>query len=1026
MSSDIQLAVKVKYDGKDVDGGITVSRDQFRKLAADAKAAGDAMSGGFTSAARGVRSVSDMLSGMRNLWVGSLGVRELAQASDAWTNLASRINLVAPSSDAARTAMAQVYSIAQQSGQSLAAIGDVYVKVARNAAQYNLTAKDTGTVTTAIANAVKLSGGSAESTSAALMQLGQALSSGTLRGEELNSVMEQTPALAEAIARGMGKTVGDLRKMGEAGQLAARDVLGAIIKESQRLESEVARMAPTIGQAVQQLQNALAQFAGGRNSAAGNAAAGVISGVASNLNGIADAALVAGSALAAMKVGGWVADAMKAVGAAGSLGAAIAQVHPAVRLLTLAVAAMSAAWVGWQRLGNATPIDGVADMAERTASALAKATSEVKKFSIAQYQAQVRSSSALLGDYERRYSELYSHGAADPALRVRARGGDQDAANRIDEFERLGVTIASVRASLETLRNSYDDVGSAAQEAFTKNDAFMSKEQKQTKALEDAGAAYARAWGAAAEGPPEQIATRRAEALAQYQRFIADTLDFKGQAEASADATVAHALAASKRIMDALKQDYDHFRIGADAYFKGVEGARAAALQASIDAMIKKWSMARDPKEKISLVGQMNEAQSELENLPRRTSDALDDVAKKGQEALGDLRAAAGVALSPLEAAALNFGKTFGEKIRRGVADGGQSATDISQAAADAWQAISSKVGFDDLGKQFDMVLKRMDVALANTQIGVQLGNLTQDAAAFANHGIMQTALPALMALRQRMQDMAGDSAYFSDSLADLDRKIAAVRGEVSKPLPPQNMFEAAQQAASGYVKDLGSLAQQQESMFRRSFQGMEDALVSFVQTGKLSFKSLANSIISDLVRIQVRESITKSMGGGGGGIGNIISSVSAWWGGTNPAFENGVMLASGGAVTGPGTGTSDSIPAMLSNGEYVLNAAAVRRVGVGMLDAINSARAGPRIARFADGGMVGAGGAATMPGVSVNSGASGVVLNQTVTINASGLGADVKRMISDAMVQATNAAVGTINKSLRRDGALARSAGKA
>ena len=49
------------------------------------------------------------------------------------------------------------------------------------------------------------------------------------------------------------------------------------------------------------------------------------------------------------------------------------------------------------------------------------------------------------------------------------------------------------------------------------------------------------------------------------------------------------------------------------------------------------------------------------------------------------------------------------------------------------------------------------------------------------------------------------------------------------------------------------------------------------------------------------------------------------------------LALASGGYVSGPGTGTSDSIPAMLSNGEYVLNSRAVDRLGTGYLDALNA-----------------------------------------------------------------------------------------
>lgn len=66
-----------------------------------------------------------------------------------------------------------------------------------------------------------------------------------------------------------------------------------------------------------------------------------------------------------------------------------------------------------------------------------------------------------------------------------------------------------------------------------------------------------------------------------------------------------------------------------------------------------------------------------------------------------------------------------------------------------------------------------------------------------------------------------------------------------------------------------------------------------------------------------------------------------------NKAVFGVSKFASGGFVSGPGTATSDSIPALLSNGEYVLNAAAVRRLGVARLNGLNSGRG------YADGGLV-------------------------------------------------------------------------
>ena len=66
--------------------------------------------------------------------------------------------------------------------------------------------------------------------------------------------------------------------------------------------------------------------------------------------------------------------------------------------------------------------------------------------------------------------------------------------------------------------------------------------------------------------------------------------------------------------------------------------------------------------------------------------------------------------------------------------------------------------------------------------------------------------------------------------------------------------------ALNSYIDNISNAAAQSERIFTNAFKGMEDALVSFVQTGKLDFKSLANSIVADLIRIQIQQSITKPL----------------------------------------------------------------------------------------------------------------------------------------------------------------------
>lgn len=90
-----------------------------------------------------------------------------------------------------------------------------------------------------------------------------------------------------------------------------------------------------------------------------------------------------------------------------------------------------------------------------------------------------------------------------------------------------------------------------------------------------------------------------------------------------------------------------------------------------------------------------------------------------------------------------------------------------------------------------------------------------------------------------------------------------------------------AKESWSNYLDSARDVAGQTKSAFDSGFKGMEDALVTFGTTGKLSFKSLADSVISDLIRIQVRSAMTSALGGGSAGSGG-IGWLSTLFGGTS------------------------------------------------------------------------------------------------------------------------------------------------
>lgn len=233
-------------------------------------------------------AAADASQSLRNLagaFAGAVTVGAFIKAADSVTILNNQLKLATGSADAAATAYASLFDIAQRSRVSFTELGGTFATISRAGQELGLSQQRLLGVTEAIGNAMTISGGSAESMKAALVQLGQGLASGTLRGEELNSVMEQTPRLAKALADGLGVSTGKLREMGAAGQITAEQVIKALESQSKVLSGEVQGAVLTVGQAFTQLQNASVVAVGEFDKATGasSALAAAITGVATTV-----------------------------------------------------------------------------------------------------------------------------------------------------------------------------------------------------------------------------------------------------------------------------------------------------------------------------------------------------------------------------------------------------------------------------------------------------------------------------------------------------------------------------------------------------------------------------------------------------------------------------------------------------------------------------------------------------------------------------------------------------------------------
>ncbi|UQL49680.1 tape measure protein [Acinetobacter baumannii] len=227
---------------------------------------------------------------------GLLTVGSAISKMDTYTGLQNRLKLVTNNQVELNKATEDTFRIAQKTYSAWDSVLQVYQRFSDNAKTLNLTMDDTARLTETVSKAVAISGASAEAADAALVQFGQALASGTLRGEELNSVMEQTPALAKAIAKGMGITVGELRSVAAEGKITSQEIVKALRNVESDVDALFAKTDITIGQSLTLLNNEITKFVGeaGKGSGAAQVLAGSVQTLASNLDLIADGALVVG------------------------------------------------------------------------------------------------------------------------------------------------------------------------------------------------------------------------------------------------------------------------------------------------------------------------------------------------------------------------------------------------------------------------------------------------------------------------------------------------------------------------------------------------------------------------------------------------------------------------------------------------------------------------------------------------------------------------------------------------------------
>lgn len=243
-----QTLDRLKTTAKGAGDGVEQAGKDIKKAGNDAKDA--------QSKFDGLGQAFGRLKGLMLAGMAFAGVGSVVQTADAMKTLDGQIKIATGSAEKHAVAMSEIERIAMANNVSLSSVGEMYVSNERALKQLGKSQSEVLKFTENVTQAMRLGGGSAEGQAAALTQLGQALASGVLRGDEFNSIAEQAPAIMDLLSQSLGVTTGELRKMAGEGKLTADVLYKAMTdaKATDKLQSMASQTSTTVQGALENVR----------------------------------------------------------------------------------------------------------------------------------------------------------------------------------------------------------------------------------------------------------------------------------------------------------------------------------------------------------------------------------------------------------------------------------------------------------------------------------------------------------------------------------------------------------------------------------------------------------------------------------------------------------------------------------------------------------------------------------------------------------------------------------------------------
>jgi lambda family phage tail tape measure protein len=235
---------------KDITVVLTLNDKQFQSAinqsTKDVKAFGQTA----TTTASGVGKAFKALGAV----VAGVGIIRLA---DEFTTLNNRLRAVTKSEEEAATALQLVKDVASATRSDLASVAGLFADITIASEELGLTQERVAGIAKVFSQSLKISGADAGTAAGAIRQFGQALASGVLRGDEFNSINEANSRFMGELAKAMGVTRGELRKLAEQGKITSKAMIRATEQMASTVEADFAKTTLTIGDAFTKLKNSV-------------------------------------------------------------------------------------------------------------------------------------------------------------------------------------------------------------------------------------------------------------------------------------------------------------------------------------------------------------------------------------------------------------------------------------------------------------------------------------------------------------------------------------------------------------------------------------------------------------------------------------------------------------------------------------------------------------------------------------------------------------------------------------------------